>query len=268
MANAYELRYVRNLLTPDEQSFLYSSIDKLKDEGKEWTKIDVLVETPSYVDFLAQASGRSHVEIKGYLRDYQSDKKFQEEFAPKLDELGTIANAGDLRFHAVTLYTLVRALKPTIMIETGVAQGKSSAIILLAMHHNNAGALTSIDLPNPSGQQLPDGAFTSTGSRDVGWMVPDYLRKRWSLILGDSRAELPVVVGRSNGVDIFFHDSLHTYDHVKFEIDTATSRMKSGLVVVDNLETEAGKYFEEFAKTGNYKAFAYSNLGVIRVQNR
>jgi hypothetical protein len=80
------------------------------------------------------------------------------------------------------------------MIETGVASGKSTAMILLAMHHNRQGKLISIDLPNQSQKVLPDGVKTHTGNRQTGWLVPKYLRKRWQLHLGDSRELLPKLV--------------------------------------------------------------------------
>lgn len=45
------------------------------------------------------------------------------------------------------LYTIVRAYKPEIVVETGVAHGVTSAFMLCAMHENNKGHLYSIDLP-------------------------------------------------------------------------------------------------------------------------
>lgn len=41
---------------------------------------------------------------------------------------------------------LVRILRPTVVIETGVANGISSAFILKALDKNNEGMLYSIDL--------------------------------------------------------------------------------------------------------------------------
>jgi hypothetical protein len=45
------------------------------------------------------------------------------------------------------LYAIVRAYKPDIVVETGVARGASSSFILCAMHENGKGHLYSIDLP-------------------------------------------------------------------------------------------------------------------------
>jgi len=265
MSETYQLQKVKNLLSEDDQRKLYIAIDKIQEDLREWDKVDVLIECEPYLYFLEQVTFEKRPVIEEILRDYQRDDQFKKEFLPNLKTLGNVQNAGDLRFHAITLYVIARALKAENIIETGVAQGKSSAILLLALERNRKGRLCSIDLPNPLGKQLADGAFTSTGQRDIGWMVPDYLRSRWNLILGDAKTELPRVLNSMDKVDIFFHDSLHTYDHVKFEIETVKSKMKGGVIIVDNLETEAGKFFEEFIQVNGLAGFAFSNLGVIRL---
>jgi len=48
---------------------------------------------------------------------------------------------------SIRLYGLVREFNPSILVETGVCNGVSSAVILAAIHKNNKGLLYSIDLP-------------------------------------------------------------------------------------------------------------------------
>ena len=120
-------------------------------------------------------------EILSYFFDYQNDMYFHEKFKSKLSELDLIddGNTGDVRFNSLLLYTAVRILKPKIFVETGVANGKSSAIILLALSHNKFGNLISFDLPNKKGNILDDGSKTHTYEKEVGWLVPDYLKDNW-----------------------------------------------------------------------------------------
>ena len=47
------------------------------------------------------------------------------------------------------------------------------------------------------------------------------LKHRWELILGDSKIELPRLLRDLDSVDVFFHDSLHIYDYMMFEVKTA-----------------------------------------------
>src|SRR5579863_2368428 len=99
---------------------------------------------------------------------------------------------------------MCRLLKPQIVIETGVAYGASSAYMLQALHINGRGTLYSIDLPN---------SFVPDSAAFVGAAVPARLRSRWKLNLGSSRRLLRHVLREVGGVDLFIHDSLHTYNH-------------------------------------------------------
>ena len=65
------------------------------------------------------------------------------------------------------LFIVVRAVKPSIMIETGSFDGLSTAVILLAMEKNNKGTLFTIDLPNP---RLPSRERTGRRGRSAWWL--------------------------------------------------------------------------------------------------
>ena len=105
-------------------------------------------------------------------------------------------------------YALCRLKRPRIVIETGVSYGITSAYILQAMEMNNYGNLASIDLP-------PLGADSLV---DVGRAVPERLRGRWRLEFGSSRRLLGPLASELSLVDIFIHDSLHTYRTMKREL--------------------------------------------------
>lgn len=107
-------------------------------------------------------------------------------------------------------YAVIRAAKPDCVLETGVANDVSSAYLLLAMERNEKGALYSID--------VNDGSFLP-GGKQVGRVVLAWLRGRWTLRLGDARELLPRMLAELKSLDVFIHDSLHTYDHMKFEYE-------------------------------------------------
>ena len=62
----------------------------------------------------------------------------------------------------------------------------------------------------------------------VGVLVPEYRKHRWTLILGDAKKELPIALKELNKISIFFHDSLHTYEHMMFEYLIAWPYMTKG----------------------------------------
>jgi predicted O-methyltransferase YrrM len=112
-------------------------------------------------------------------------------------------------FDLETIYSLVRAMRPSVVVETGVCYGASSAYILEALRDNGHGVLYSIDLGNTPDEPPND------------FFVRPSIKHRWRLIIGDSRRELPRLLARLGQIDLFHHDSLHTYEHMMWEYETA-----------------------------------------------
>lgn len=79
---------------------------------------------------------------------------------------------------ARTSYALCRALKPKVVLETGVAFGVTSSFIFKALETNGTGELHSVDLP-PTTRGRAD--------RFVGKLVPLSSRNRWHLYRGASK---------------------------------------------------------------------------------
>jgi len=105
----------------------------------------------------------------------------------------------------------VRFARPRMVLETGVFDGRSSAVILQALHDNDNGTLVSIDLPatdtiDGSTHRMQDTSLPP--GCQPGWAIPDYLRGRHRLELGDSKELLPALFEEYADVDIFLHDSL------------------------------------------------------------
>lgn len=167
-----------------------------------------------------------------------------------------------LRFYRIWVYALVRDLRPSVVIETGVLHGMLSAFILEAMRVNEHGRLISIDLPsfpetgpaNVDGYQgmLPPG-------REPGWLVPDELRERWDLRLGPSLELLPGVIEETAGeLDVFLHDSDHTYETMRGEFALAWPALNPGgaLIADDSTDNTA---FAELCATAGLQPLLFSN---------
>lgn len=163
------------------------------------------------------------------------------------------------------LYTVCRAIKPEIIIETGVASGLSSAIFLLALEKNDKGHLYSIDLPPSQELNIKIGQHTTIPkNKMIGWIVPDSLKKRWTLELGDSKKSLPEILDRLKRCDLFLHDSNHTYEHMTWEYETVWPFLKNMLLSDDIYRHTA---FDDFVtKHNNCKTFKISNrMGIIKL---
>jgi hypothetical protein len=133
----------------------------------------------------------------------------------------------------VTMHT-----RPEVVIETGVAHGVTSRVVLEALSHNQVGHLWSIDLPFPFDHRLHG---------ETGILVTDACRPRWSYLEGSSRQRLPPLIAELGRVQMFVHDSLHTAANTLFEMEQAASAMSAGgVMLVDDVETHMG--FATFAK--------------------
>jgi predicted O-methyltransferase YrrM len=203
------------------------------------------------------------VDVKNILSETQSKDFFKKKFS--------FGHAGD--FDIIMLYALVRLTKPEIVVETGVASGRSSWAILTAMAVNQKGRLYSIDLPKHYSGRKPKSYLTKEGrqelcgflpeGKDPGWLVPERLRSRWTLILRESKNELPKLVEKLEKIDIFYHDSEHSYENMKFEYETVWPKIfEGGLLLSDDVNWNNA--FKEFLKNNPHKFdHIYRNFGVI-----
>ncbi|HVL49203.1 MAG TPA: class I SAM-dependent methyltransferase [Candidatus Thermoplasmatota archaeon] len=127
-------------------------------------------------------------------------------------------------------YAIVRALKPEVVVETGVARGVTSHAILSALEDNGRGRLVSVDLPG-----LEAGATEA-----VGELVPEALRARWDLRLGPSASLLPGILRGVGPVDLFIHDSAHTYRNMAREYALGLAALKpEGVLMSDDVCNDA-----------------------------
>lgn len=128
--------------------------------------------------------------------------------------------------------------RPDVVIETGVARGVTTRIVLEALERDDHGHLWSIDLPYPLDHQL---------HAQIGAAVSNGCRARWSYLEGTSSRRLPPLVAQVGHVEVFIHDSLHTARNQLFEMEQAASAMPpGGVILVDDIATHKG--FAAFAR--------------------
>jgi Methyltransferase domain len=152
------------------------------------------------------------------------------------DTYGWYADADSSLCHAawcVALHT-----RPEVVIETGVAHGVTSRIVLEALEQNDLGHLWSIDLPFPFDHRLHG---------ETGIVVTGECRRRWTYVEGSSKQRLPSVVAEVGHTEMFIHDSLHTAENTLFEMEQAGSAMPAGgVMLVDDIDSHTG--FAAFAE--------------------
>jgi predicted O-methyltransferase YrrM len=129
------------------------------------------------------------------------------------------------------LYALVRLARPSVVVETGVANGHSSWLLLAALRANGSGELHSLDV-----------------TADVGALVDDH--DRWHLQIAaveDAPRQLRRTLHALSGeVDVFVHDSDHRYLNQIVEYRAAWPAMRPGGVFASD-DVDDSRAFLDFA---------------------
>src|SRR5262249_41629282 len=202
------------------------------------------------------------IERKAYIEAYTSElsSRYQAHY------VAGWVNLVDAHF----LYWAVRRANPKVVVQTGVSNGLSSAFMMLTLAKNGQeGRLHVIDLPaifNPNdpawtqkdtvyGVVIPEG-------KSSGWIVPDIYRDRIEIEVGDAKELLPKLVDRLGSIDVFFHDSDHSYGHMMFEFNEVMRKLApGGTIIADDIAWNASLW--DFADTHQVPAYNHGgSMGV------
>ncbi len=112
------------------------------------------------------------------------------------------------------IYAIIREHQPNLIIESGIGRGATSTFILTALQKNGKGKLISIDK-----------------DADAGPLVFNGLKLNWDKRIGKTSDILPTI---DTSIDIFLHDSLHTYHNMLFEFEWAYQHMSSGGIIMSH----------------------------------
>lgn len=205
--------------------------------------------TTSAAGFLGEL-GWEAAEIERVLGEYQ-------EVAEKLAARYADTELFYPRTHGVeaetsaVLYGLTRLLKPRSVVETGVADGRSSWLVLAALERNGSGLLYSFDINDTAGRLVGE-------------------HPQWRLEILDPRtpeACFGRALERVGTIDLFFHDSDHLYLPQLFEYGQAWPRMTEGGVFASD-DVNASRAFLDFCgRHGQRPAFLFDSrkiTGAVR----
>jgi len=158
--------------------------------------------------------------------------EFMAEMIRRRDAYGSEGAMGAI--DCATLYALTRWLRPTVIVESGGYVGMSSAFILKALADESLATskLFSVELDQACelGALIPDELRAASGG-----FVP--MRGRLEDFL--KRNELP------SSIDMFLHDSSHSYKHMIWEFCQFWPRLRDGGLLVSH-DVQMNAAFPEF----------------------
>ena len=209
-----------------------------------FNKIKRIIENPDAAKKYFQTRDIDQVKKIIHISEYRkklanacdiSDKLLEDKhLIPEIIEL--VSQKIEITKYPVAWYCLVRAYKPEVIVETGTSMGWSSFMILSAISKNHFGHLYSFDLDDSENVKNDGG---------VGYLVPEKLKENWTLIIGDTKERLEPILKKLKGIDMFVHDSEHSYETMMHEYSTAWKYLKKdGILGSDDINHSNA--FEEF----------------------
>jgi hypothetical protein len=181
--------------------------------------------------YLDQAVGIPSRDAEGYIAELQGDSELRRAIEANLkgrsDRNRTMPYGRRLGWYAI-----VRARKPTLVVETGVHDGLGSAVLLRAMQRNADegvdGMLVSFDI-----------------NEQAGWLIPDSLRSRHELEIGSAPGNFARAF-KGRRVGLFIHDSDHRYEHEMAEFEAVGPMCAPNAVLIT--DNAFGAAFADFCE--------------------
>jgi Methyltransferase domain len=110
-------------------------------------------------------------------------------------------------------YALVRAVQPDHVVETGTQLGLGSCAIAAALLRNGHGGLTTIDI-----------------DPEAGYLISE----PWASVIDRRIDDSIKVLAGLRDVDMFIHDSLHTYDYETRELTAVEPSLRADAIILSD----------------------------------
>jgi len=202
--------------------------DDTRNDATEWCKKKCLSST----DAIKQLTGQNNVpQLKEVFPSFfDHANKMVKDLPVKM------GGEADLEL----LYYLAEYAKVKTVVETGVAYGWSSAILLLSLQNREGGLLYSTDMP-----------YAKMNNEDfVGCVVPDELRQKWRLYKLPDRQALPKIERKINSFDLCHYDSDKSYRGRMWAYNWLWLRLRrGGLFISDDVNDNVA--FKDFTERIN-----------------
>lgn len=131
-------------------------------------------------------------------------------------------------------YSIVRAIQPDHVVETGTHLGLGSCVIAAALLRNGHGHLTTVDIDPEAGYLIAE-PWASVIERRTGSSI-------------DVLAEL-------KDVDVFLHDSLHTYDYETSELTAVAPNLRGDAIILSDNAHDSSALSDWAERNGRHYLF-------------
>jgi hypothetical protein len=169
-------------------------------------------------EMLAIVTGQAPEQLMAYIRELHDDAELKRAVSGQVAALGS--NSGidpTARFgRRVGWYALVRAMKPAVVVETGVEKGLGAVVLCAALLRN-------------AQEGRPGRYFGTDIDRGAGALFVAPYNSAGAILYGDSIESLTAL---DVAVDLFINDSDHSADYEAREYLVIAPKLSEGAVVI------------------------------------
>jgi predicted O-methyltransferase YrrM len=193
--------------------------------------------------FIANVTGRTPVEIRAYADELLTDRKLADHIARRTNEappeLRRVSDPGARFGRRIGWYAIVRAMKPSLVVETGVEKGLGSCVVAAALLRNEA-------------EGRPGRHLGTDIDPTAGWLLGEPYSRVAAVLRGDSQESLRKIEGP---IGVFINDSDHSAAYERGEYEIVSSKLAPDAIVLgDNAHTNP-ELFEFAERTGRHFLF-------------
>lgn len=188
---------------------------------------------------IADIYAMPYEQIMGYILELESDSELQAHIRDETNksDFAFIADSSIRYSRRVGWYAVVRALKPAVVVETGVDKGLGACVLTAALQRNRRegfeGRYYGTDI-NPRAGYLLSGSYAELGE----------------ILYGDSIESLKTLEAK---IDLFINDSDHSTDYEAAEYETVADKLSErAMILSDNAHCSGSLLDFSLKRNRNY----------------
>jgi predicted O-methyltransferase YrrM len=166
---------------------------------------------------VAVATARPVEEILDYMREVDDNKLLIDTLREGLRQRGYVSDDIATPFgRRLGWYAFARALKPHVIVETGVDRGYGALLLCAALLANKS-------------EGAPGRYFGTDLNPDAGWILSGQFKQMGTVLYGDSIQSLQNL---HENIDLFINDSDHSADYEYREYQTVAPKLSPQAVIL------------------------------------
>src|SRR5262245_55720643 len=186
--------------------------------------------------FASAVTGAEIGQVRAWMRELEEDNYLAEQLTKRLSSNPRRGICAKQPHWARRLgwYLFVRAARPQHIVETGTHLGLGSCVIAAALLRNGRGRLTTIDI-----------------DPDAGYLIGEPWASVTDLRIGSSID----LLAELRDVDMFLHDSLHTYDYETKELTALEPNLRPEAIILSDNAHESPALSNWAERSGRHYLF-------------